>query len=362
MRITFILPTADMSGGTRVVAIYARALAARGHSVVIVCPPPQSIPVRSKIRSALTGNGWPQDPTIAKSHLNGIDVPLRTLDRVRPVGDADVPDADVVIATWWETAEWVAALSPAKGAKAYFIQHHETFKYLPIARCRATYRLPLHKIVVANWLKKVMHDEYNDGDVDLVHNSVSHEQFRAPVRNKQTVPTVGFLYHPTRFKGVDVTLKAIALLGADFPDLRVISFGAHKPTHNFDQRVEFELLPRQDKLRDLYAQCDVWLTASRSEGFNLPAMEAMACRTPVVSTRTGWPEEAIENGVNGVLVDVDDAAALARGAAWALRLDNESWKRLSRAAYEAVEGSSWETATTNFERALQRAYHKRANC
>src|SRR5208282_5263036 len=48
------------------------------------------------------------------------------------------------------------------------------------------------------------------------------------------------------------------------------------------------------------------LTASRSEGFNLPAMEAMACRTPVVSTRTGWPAEAVKTGINGVLVDVED--------------------------------------------------------
>jgi hypothetical protein len=31
-------------------------------------------------------------------------------------------------------------------------------------------------------------------------------------------------------------------------------------------------------------KCDAWMTCSRSEGFNLPALEAMACRTPVVLT------------------------------------------------------------------------------
>jgi len=31
-------------------------------------------------------------------------------------------------------------------------------------------------------------------------------------------------------------------------------------------------------------------------------MEAMACRTPVVSTNTGWPSEAIKSGWNGILV------------------------------------------------------------
>jgi len=359
MRITFVLPTADMGGGTRVVAIYARALAARGHSVMIVCPPPQSIPVRAKLKSALTGKGWPMDAPAPKSHLDGIDIPVRTLDRVRAVGDRDVPDADVIIATWWETAEWVAGLSPTKGAKAYFIQHHETFKYLPVRRCRATYRLPLHKIVVAAWLKKVMFDEYGDSDVDLVHNSVSHEQFHADVRGKQAVPTVGFLYHPTRFKGVDVTLEAIALLRMDFRDLHVISFGAHKPAATFDERIKYSFLPPQENLRDIYSKCDVWLTASRTEGFNLPAMEAMACRTPVVSTRTGWPEEAIQDGRNGMLVDIDDAAALASGAAWILRQNDESWRRISQCASDTVASSSWQSATDKFEQALERARRKR---
>jgi glycosyltransferase involved in cell wall biosynthesis len=32
-------------------------------------------------------------------------------------------------------------------------------------------------------------------------------------------------------------------------------------------------------------------------------MEAMACRTPVVATRTGWPAEAIVAGFNGACVD-----------------------------------------------------------
>ena len=43
----------------------------------------------------------------------------------------------VVIATWWETAEWVAGLSPRKGAKAYFLQHHEVHPGQPVDRVRA---------------------------------------------------------------------------------------------------------------------------------------------------------------------------------------------------------------------------------
>jgi hypothetical protein len=92
----------------------------------------------------------------------------------------------------------------------YFIQHLEVFPYPTIARCPATYRLPLHKIVGAKWLKNLMDSDYDDAVVDLVPNSIDSDQFFAPVRGKQAVPTVGFLYSSTAFKALDVLLSALA--------------------------------------------------------------------------------------------------------------------------------------------------------
>lgn len=359
MRITFILPVVSMGGGIKVVGIYAKALADKGHKVVLISPPLPDMPLRRKIKSFITGHGWP-DHRQPGSHLDGLGLDHRLLDRWRPVTDADVPDADVVIATWWETAEWVNALSECKGQKCYFIQHHEVHEHVPAERSRATYLMPLHKIVIAKWLKNVMRDEYMDEDVDLVPNSVDHDQFFAEVRGKQANPTVGFLYSPSKYKGVDVTMQAISRLRAAFPNLRVISFGAYEPKKDegFDARIEFNCSPDQDKIRDLYAQCDVWLTASRTEGFNLPAMEAMACRTPVVSTKAGWPEEAVVTGRNGALVDVDDVDALAQGAATILALPDDKWRVMSRNAYETVASSSWQESASQFEIALERAYQR----
>lgn len=362
MRITFVLPTVSMSGGIRVVAIYAEILARRGHGVAIVSPPPRPLSIKKKIKSFIKGKGWPENPSSSKSYLDGLSIDHRVLDRWRRPTTADFPDADVVIATWWETAEWVNALSESKGTKVYFIQGHEVFDHLPVERCKATYSLPLHKIVIARWLADVMRDQYGDSEVDLVHNAVDHDQFHAEVRGKQPVPTVGFLFHRIPLKGVDLTLRAIERLRGDFPALRVISFGTEMPDEDVlaNGQVEFHHLPPQENLRELYAQCDVWLTASRSEGFNLPAMEAMACRTPVVSTRTGWPEEAIETGKNGVLVDVDDVNGLVRGAAWILGLSDEEWRRVSQSAYATVAESSWAASTNKFEEALEHACRKRA--
>ena len=354
MKITFLLPTVSLAGGIKVAALYAAALARNRHQVVLVSPPTREIPLRRKIKSLLLGKGWPKTPRVPPSHLDGLGLDHRTLNTWRPIVDSDVPDADVVIATWWETAEWAAQLSPQKGAEVYFIQGYEVFPYLPRERVLATYRLPMQKIVIANWLKDLMNGTFADSNVALVPNSVDRAQFHAPPRGKQTRPTIGFLYGESSLKGVDLTLQVIQRLAGKFPQLRVIAFGSSPPFHfpHWNAAIEFQQSPPQDTLRHIYAQCDVWITASRSEGFNLPAMEAMACRTPVVATRTGWPEEAIVQHGNGVLADVGDVDGLTAGVEWALTLTDPAWRTVSAAAFDTVSHCSWERSAQQFEQVL----------
>jgi len=354
MRITFLLPVVNMSGGIRVVAIYAKALMQLGHEVVLISPPPKRILFRRKLKSFLTGKGWLNYNKYPKSHLDGQNFDHRILDKYRIPTDKDVPNSDVVIATWWETAEWLNQLGDEKGAKVYFIQHHEVFPILPVERVSATYKLPFHQIVIASWLKELMINIYGKTTVDLVHNSVDHSQFFAPQRNRQNLPTVGFLYHEMYFKGVDVTISALTKLKVIYPNLRVVCFGSHPPSGRLviEDWIEFYLEPEQNHIKDIYAMCDVWVTSSRTEGFNLTAMEAMACRTPIVSTRAGWPIEAIESHINGVLVDVDDVDGIVAGVQWTLGLSDLEWQKLSAVAYMSVENSSWEKSAKLFEKSL----------
>jgi len=353
MRITFILPIVNMSGGIRVIAIYADALQKMGHFVKVVSVPPKKISFKKKL-VGLFKTGKITFHPIPVSHLTSFDLNHTVIDRLRPIKDQDVPDADVVIATWWETAEWVTKLSEKKGKKVYFIQHHEIFENLPYERCRATYSFPLKKITIAKWLIEVMATDYKDTNVDLVPNSVDHAQFFAPVRKMQASPTIGFLQHTAHFKGVDITLSAIALLKNIYKDLKVICFGSHPPSPEkpLPDYYEFHLAPEQDNIRNIYSRCDVWMTASRSEGFNLPAMEAMACRTPVISTKAGWPAEAILTGINGALTEVNDINGLVEAACWILSRSESEWQAISQAAFDTVKDSTWEKSAKLFEESL----------
>ncbi|MGZ8983188.1 MAG: glycosyltransferase family 4 protein [Methylotenera sp.] len=362
MRISFVLPVVNMAGGIKVAAIYAKFLADKGHEVLLVSPPHRKLSFRQKLKSFLMGKGWPRIKP-HDEHLQCLGLNHRKLEKYRPVSDKDLPDADVVIATWWETAEWVNALSPSKGAKIYFIQGYEMFDFVPQERCEATYKFPFHKIVIAGWLLDLMRTKYGDNNVDLVLNSVDKMQFYANERDKQQLPTIGFLYGFSHIKGVDITLQVIKRLKEFIPNLRIISFGSFMP-NNFpmwDDAIEFYYLPAQDRIRDLYAQCDVWITTSRTEGFNLTVMEAMACHTPVVSTKTGWPAEGIINGYNGFLTEVDDVDALVDAAKTLLLESNEVWKKYSQNAYNTLENSSWQASSEMFEEALIRGFQRAKN-
>jgi glycosyltransferase involved in cell wall biosynthesis len=65
----------------------------------------------------------------------------------------------------------------------------------------------------------------------------------------------------------------------------------------------------QAELVDLYRRASVFVSASRFEGFGLPAAEAMACAAPVIVSNGGaLPEVA---GDAGIVTPAEDADALA---------------------------------------------------
>jgi glycosyltransferase involved in cell wall biosynthesis len=353
MKITFVLPAVNFTGGIRVVATYADRLKKRGHEVSVVsvsCPVPT---IGQQIRSVLKGQGWIPWTKHSPSHLDSVNVPHHVLDGAGPVTSADVPDADVVVATWWETAEWVARLSEEKGAKVYFVQHHETFEYFPLERVKATYSLPMHKITISKWLVELMRTEYGDHQVSLVPNSVDTELFSAPPRSKQAQPTVGFVHSTTAWKRCDVSIQAFLQAAEKIPNLRLLTFGIAAPvldrplSGNAQHFHHFA----QDDIWSIYQQCDAWLFSSRYEGFGLPILEAMACRTPVIGTPAGAAPELLEGGA-GILVDFDNSAAMAAAIVRICTMSEQDWLAMSQIAYNTAHQYTWDDATALFEAAL----------
>lgn len=66
----------------------------------------------------------------------------------------------------------------------------------------------------------------------------------------------------------------------------------------------------QPEIKELLGWTDALLLPSLSEGISNAVLEAMASGLAVVSTRCGGMAEIVEDGVNGILVDVGDTSAM----------------------------------------------------
>jgi glycosyltransferase involved in cell wall biosynthesis len=345
MKITFVIFPPNLSGGNRVIAIYADKLRKRGHEVDCVIPAlylgwREVLQTKLLGRCLSMGNG--------RNHFDHLGVPYRVAQTPR-----DVPDADVVISTWWETAEYVETLPDRCGRKAYFVQHHEVFDYLPVDRVRATYRFDQKKIVVASWLRDLMEEAYGDPDTSLVSNSVDLELFRSAPRDKQPRTTIGYMHSSADFKNVGLALEALEIARSRLPELEVRAFGQEAPgsPEGPPDYVDYRWKPPQEELRTVYGHCDAWLFTSRIEGFGLPILEAMACRTPVIAVPEGAAPDFIDDRVSGFLVP-HDAGALADAIVEVDQMSNASWRAMSQAAFERVREQSWDRATECFEAVL----------
>lgn len=99
------------------------------------------------------------------------------------------------------------------------------------------------------------------------------------------------------------------------------------------------------ELGPYYERAALVVCPSRREGYGVVAREAMAYGRPVVASRVGGLEDAVEDGVTGLLVPPRDTAAL-RAALVRLLEDPALRRRLGAAAREqARERFSWSVAT-----------------
>lgn len=125
---------------------------------------------------------------------------------------------------------------------------------------------------------------------------------------------------PKSIKGPDVLVAALALLAERVDDLVVLLTG---PARGYVRRGLAErgiphvhrLLPDRDALARAYRALDATVVASRQEGGPKSVLESMATEVPLVSTRAGQATELVVDGVNGLLVDVEDADGLATALA-----------------------------------------------
>jgi glycosyltransferase involved in cell wall biosynthesis len=100
-----------------------------------------------------------------------------------------------------------------------------------------------------------------------------------------------------------------------------------------------DLLGFVDDIVGTYQAADALIVTSRYEGFCLPALEAMACGTPVVAFANSAIPETVDGG--GVLVADGDVGALA-DALTSVLTDRGVWREASERGVEHARAFTWE--------------------
>lgn len=178
----------------------------------------------------------------------------------------------------------------------------------------------------------------------VVPNPVDAEEIRAlagngPPPESFVVSAAGRL---TPYKGYDVLVEALALAGPRLGEWRLRLAGDGPRRNALGRQVtrlglagRVELLGFVENPYPMLRASSVFVQPSRSEGFGVGIVEALALGVPVVATASGGPEEVLAGGRYGLLVPPDDPAALAE-ALVRVSSDEVLRKTLSESADEAV--------------------------
>ncbi len=113
-------------------------------------------------------------------------------------------------------------------------------------------------------------------------------------------------------KGVDDFLAAVTPLKARFPELRIQVVGWYKDRHPLVEQYQREVCftgLRHD-MPAVFAETDIFVLPSYSEGLSNALMEAMSSGCACVASDVGGNRFLIQNGVSGFLFPAGDRAAL----------------------------------------------------
>jgi glycosyltransferase involved in cell wall biosynthesis len=160
-------------------------------------------------------------------------------------------------------------------------------------------------------------------------------------------------------KGLDTLEKVTRELRKGTPNLHVcfLGLGWDEEVRQFQKQgtsANYTGFIPQSWLPAFYSSIDVHLVTSRIEGGPVTVLEAMACETPVVTTRVGLVPHTIVDGKNGFSADIGDTESLVR-ALHQLSVSNQLRQNIGTTARATVyPHMSWEQALGELEEPLAR--------
>ena len=202
---------------------------------------------------------------------------------------------------------------------------------------------------VSDDLRRSTYDHFDiENDIKVIPNFIDLDRFSLQPKDhfKKAIAPFGekILIHTSNFRKVKRTQDVIQIfkrISEKIPSkLLMVGDGPERVNCealcrelNVCEHTRF--LGKQDAVEEILSVSDLFLMPSESESFGLAALEAMACKVPVISTNSGGLPELNVNGVTGFMSTVGDVDDMAKNAIHILEdesvLKNFKENALSRA-------------------------------
>ena len=184
-----------------------------------------------------------------------------------------------------------------------------------------------------------------NAEIEVIPNFIDTDRFRPLKKDhfKQALCPHGekLIVHVSNFRPVKRTVEVVEVfhrLHSEGIGIKLLLVGDgpdRVPTEHRARELgvidDIRFLGKQEPIEEILAIADIFLMPSGSETFGLAALEAMACRVPVIATNIGGLPELIIDGETGFLCDVGDIDAFTDKARLLLQ-DEELRQRLAEAS------------------------------
>lgn len=189
---------------------------------------------------------------------------------------------------------------------------------------------------VSNHLRQATFDHFDiQNDIKVIYNFIDLNRFNLKHKDhfkKAIAPNNEcILVHTSNFRKVkrasDV-IKIFKKVSERVPSkLLMVGDGVDRVNceqlcREFGISENVRFLGKQDAVEEILSVADLFVMPSESESFGLAALEAMACKVPVISSNAGGLPELNIHGVTGFLSDVGDIQSMADNAIYILEDSN----------------------------------------
>lgn len=225
---------------------------------------------------------------------------------------------------------------------------------------------------VSESLKRETYEHFKiQNGIDVIPNFIcikQYEEVKIDHRLRESIAPNGerIIIHISNFrkvKRVTDVVKVFAQIRAKMP-AKLVMVGDGPERNKIEQMCrtlglcgDLQMMGKVNDTIRVLSVADLFILPSESESFGLAALEAMAAKTPVISTNTGGIPEVNIDDVTGYMSNIGDVDDMSANALKILK-DDETLNRFKKDAFEQAKRFDLGKILPKYEALYERVLHR----